>query len=213
MPPPYKVDRQTDSNSCGYHALANGINLLKRKTIITSNVLIGSSSAPHPVPRIGDSEFNSLLAANGLSFKLTRPMAGAQPMPLSDALRAFGAGGVFIAKAKVTIHDELTGEVSTDYHSIVITDYKSNPDDISKDSWNVLCSACATTKVITAENLTYSFGSGAKGVLKKSYVASIEGCQILEDAATPGGFTSPKNGGFFKDLFSCCCCFGKYAED
>lgn len=214
MPPPYKVDRQADSDSCGYHALANGINALKGKTVTTPQTLIGRPDAPSPVQRIADSQFNERLAVHGLPFKVTRPMKDGQRMPLGEALRSYGPGGVFIALAKADIHDEKTGEMSADYHTVVITDYKSNPDDAKKDTWNVLCSASGSTKVITEEgNFKYNFGAGSNGVRNKSFLLTIEGCQVLEESASAGGFATAKEGGFFKDLFCCCNFFGKSSED
>ena len=212
MPGPYHVPRQDDSHSCGFFALAAAVRLKDPNNGTKGEMLRQRSPeiTGRSLPRVHDSELNSVLSSANLNYKVTRPMAGDQPMPLLVALRSKGPDGVFIAKAKAKISDNNRNE-STDYHIVTITDYVADPGDPNKDRWTVLCSATGQTVEVKAEHLGYAFYTNLGKPDERTFLLSIESCQVFEPSKTPGGRAEePTCLGFFKDLFSSCfCCGGK----
>jgi hypothetical protein len=209
MPIPAMVEKQDSDNSCGYHAISNAISVLDGPSIAPLSNLMDCPEKS--VSRLAPGTINAVLIKKNLPYKVTTPMDENGVMPVRDALRKYGADAVFIAKANMRRTDAETGAVTDDKHAIVLAGFTPYPGNSMLDSWQVLDSAVGPKRVLSdCENLKYAYATKSGGKDKATFEITIEGCQILERSATPGGATTPAPRSFFSDLFArCCCCFGK----
>lgn len=198
MPIPLEVIRQDGDRSCGYHAIANAVNLMDDGVVVTPKSLMHGPEAK--VEMLSFATTNNVLAENNLHYQAVKPKDGTSVLPLDRAL----GEGVYIAKANMKKTDVATGEVTNAKHAIVITGFKPHETNNYLDSWTVLDSALGSAFSLTrSENNKYAYLIG-----KANVEMTIEGVLKLEKATTAGGL-QPAKSSWFRDMLSCCGCFQK----
>ncbi len=163
------------------------------------------------VNRLAPGTLNQLLAEKNLFYKATTPMNGDKPMPIADALRTYGADGVFIVKVLLRSTDHASGDVTEDKHAVVVAGFAPSSLAPAYDTWEVLDSGIGPKFTIMAsENFRPTGIRMLDGVQVGTRQIIFEGCQVLESSDTPGGAAAPSGfKKYFADLFAGCCCFGK----